>query len=87
MLGNPSIGSYGPGPDRPSVEGLRYAIDGEWGKLLGLDRIPEVRKVAPKNHPSLLTGGLGERWSSQLALPWMADSAQSAGVLITPTVM
>jgi hypothetical protein len=26
-----------------SVEQLRYVAPGEWGKLLGLDRIPEVR--------------------------------------------
>ncbi|MDD4943541.1 MAG: hypothetical protein PHQ13_08405, partial [Rhodoferax sp.] len=29
----------------PSIESLRYKAPGEWGKLLGLDRIPEVRTL------------------------------------------
>ena len=28
-----------------SLEQLRYQAPGEWGKLLGLDRIPEVRTL------------------------------------------
>ena len=28
-----------------SLEGLRYCAPGEWGKVLGLDRIPEVRTL------------------------------------------
>jgi hypothetical protein len=28
-----------------SLEQLRYEAPGEWGKLLGLDRIPEVRTL------------------------------------------
>ncbi|MCP3883297.1 MAG: hypothetical protein GY701_33575, partial [Sulfitobacter sp.] len=32
----------------PSLEQLRYRAPGEWGKLLGLDRIPEVRTVRKK---------------------------------------
>ena len=31
-----------------SVEALRYEPPGEWGKLLGLDRIPEVRTLREK---------------------------------------
>jgi hypothetical protein len=31
-----------------SLEGLRYAASGEWGKLLGLDRAPEVRTLRAK---------------------------------------
>jgi hypothetical protein len=27
----------------PSLKALRYVAPGEWGKLIGLDRIPEVR--------------------------------------------
>ena len=35
-----------------SLECLRYRAPGEWGKLLGLDRIPEVRQQTqlPKHH-------------------------------------
>src|SRR2546422_3722864 len=31
-----------------SVEQLRYRTPGEWGNLLGLDRIPEVRTLRAK---------------------------------------
>src|ERR1017187_4416341 len=31
-----------------SIESLRHSPPGEWGKLLGLDRIPEVRTVREK---------------------------------------
>jgi hypothetical protein len=30
----------------PSLEALRYVAPGEWGKLMGLDRIPEVRTLS-----------------------------------------
>jgi hypothetical protein len=43
----------------PSLEGLRYVIAGEWGKLLGLDRIPEVRTLRQKREPTLLARGPG----------------------------
>ena len=31
-----------------SVESLRYCAPGEWGKLLGLDQVPEVRTLRNK---------------------------------------
>jgi hypothetical protein len=31
-----------------TIESLRYCAPGEWGKLLGLDRIPEVRTLRGK---------------------------------------
>src|SRR5260370_1115162 len=34
-----------------SIEQLRYAAPGEWGNLLGLDRIPEVRTLPVKLQP------------------------------------
>jgi transposase-like protein len=63
-----------------SVEALRYVIAGEWGKLLGLDRIPEVRTLRQKISQLCSPEGRAERWSSQLARQWMADCPQSAGV-------
>ena len=36
-----------------SIENLRYCAPGEWGKLLGLDRIPEARTL--RNKLQLLT--------------------------------
>ena len=32
-----------------SVEGLRYCAPGEWGKIIGLDRIPEARTLRKKD--------------------------------------
>jgi hypothetical protein len=55
----------------PSLEALRYVAPGEWGKLIGLDRIPEVRTLRQK---------ITELWSHALAKQWMADEPQSAGV-------
>lgn len=66
----------------PSMEQLRYHAPGEWGKLLGLDRIPEVKTLRDK------VGILGDdaertaRWSGELARDWMARDSQAAGVLL-----
>ena len=64
----------------PSLEGLRYVAPGEWGKLLGLDRIPEVRTLRQKISALCSPAGRAERWSGELARQWMADDPQSAGV-------
>lgn len=66
----------------PSLEQLRYHAPGEWGKLLGLDRIPEVKTLRDK------VGILGDdiertaRWSGDLARDWMARDIEAAGVLL-----
>jgi len=66
----------------PSVEQLRYQAPGEWGKLLGLDRIPEVKTLREK--VGLLAGDAERtaRWSGGLARDWMARDVQAAGVLL-----
>jgi hypothetical protein len=43
---------------------LRYVAPGEWGKLMGLDRIPEVRTLRQKITQLCSEQGLAERWSS-----------------------
>jgi hypothetical protein len=55
-----------------SLEQLRYQAPGEWGKLLGLDRIPEVRTLRAKL--KLLCQDLGRamRWNAELAQEWIA---------------
>jgi transposase-like protein len=63
-----------------SLESLRYCAPGEWGKVLGLDRIPEVRTLREKLQL------LGEEkkvsaWAAQLSRQWMAQDPQSAGTL------
>ena len=54
-----------------SLEQLRYQAPGEWGKLLGLDRIPEVRTLRAKL--KLLCQDLGRamRWNAELAKEWI----------------
>lgn len=65
-----------------SIEQLRYAAPGEWGNLLGLDRIPEVRTLREKL--KLLCGeqGRAARWNALLAQEWIGQyaSAQSSGL-------
>lgn len=55
-----------------SLEQLRYQAPGEWGKLLGLDRVPEVRTLRAKL--KLLCQDLGRamRWNGALAKEWIA---------------
>jgi hypothetical protein len=55
-----------------SLEQLRYQAPGEWGKLLGLDRVPEVRTLRAKL--KLLCQDLGRamRWNAELAKEWIA---------------
>jgi hypothetical protein len=64
----------------PSLEALRYVAPGEWGKLIGLDRIPEVRTLRQKISELCSQPGRAERWSSLLAKQWMEAEGQSAGV-------
>jgi len=63
-----------------TAEQLRYQPPGEWGLLLGLDRIPEVRTLRRKlKH--LSDHGEVERWAATLSQEWMQDDPQAAGVL------
>ena len=60
-----------------SLEQLRYQAPGEWGKLLGLDRIPEVRTLREKVERLSKEVGRAKTWNAQLAKEWMraSDSA------------
>src|SRR5205085_3601555 len=62
-----------------SLEGLRYEQPGEWGKLLGLDRIPEVKTMRSKI--ALLCEGpeATAQWGSQLAQEWMVAHGAEGG--------
>ncbi len=62
-----------------TIESLRYCAPGEWGKLLGLDRIPEVRTLRRKI--KILSGRKPEKWSARLCADWMESDPQSAGTL------
>ena len=50
-----------------SLEALRYEPPGEWGKLLGLDRIPEVRTLRNKLEQLCEPGGRVQQWSQTLS--------------------
>lgn len=63
-----------------SLEGLRYCAPGEWGKVLGLDRVPEVRtlrgKLAQLGQPETVAA-----WAGALCHDWMAGDPEAAGTL------
>ena len=63
-----------------SIEALRYYAPGEWGKLLGLDRAPEVRTLRVKVK-TLADQNQAFSWSSKLCKEWMAEAPQEAAVL------
>ncbi len=63
-----------------TIESLRYCSPGEWGKLLGLDRIPEARTLREK--VNLLTqDDRASQWGGELSRDWMAMYPESTGVL------
>jgi len=63
-----------------SLESLRYQAPGEWGKLLGLDRIPEVRTLRLKIN-ALCANGQAAKSSADLSEGWMQQNPEQAGVL------
>jgi hypothetical protein len=65
-----------------SLESLRYEPPGEWGKLLGLDRVPEVKTLREKVSLLCTEAGRAQRWSSALAKEWMmASDSDISGAL------
>jgi len=63
-----------------TVEALRYESPGEWGKLLGLDRIPEAKTLRQK------IGLLSDQqqpsqWTAELCRDWMESAPDLAGTL------
>lgn len=65
----------------PSLEALRYEPPGEWGKVLGLDRTPEVRTLRAKLELLCEEIQAVRQWSGQLAREWMEAQPESAGTL------
>ena len=64
----------------PCLEQLRYAAAGEWGNLLGLDRIPEVRTLREKVKLLCAEQGRAARWNAALAQDWIAQHEQHSGL-------
>jgi hypothetical protein len=63
-----------------SIESLRYSAPGEWGNLLGLDRVPEVRTLRGKIQ-LLAQEDAPQQWSAALCERWMAAAPEHSGVL------
>ena len=64
-----------------TVEQLRGHAPGEFGKLLGLDRIPEVRCLRSKLGELGSDAAIVEHWSAHLSKYWMVQDPQAAGTL------
>lgn len=63
-----------------TVEKLQYHSPGELGKLMGLDRIPEVRCLRNKL-TELSKDEAPEKWAALLSKDWMEQSPELAGTL------
>lgn len=63
-----------------SIESLRYSAPGEWGKLIGLDRIPEIRTLRHKIKV-LTSDDSPSQWSAELCKHWMHAAPEHAGIL------
>jgi len=65
-----------------SIEQLRYAAAGEWGDLLGLDRVPEVRTLREKLKLLCAEQGRAATWNAALAKEWMGqqDAEHASGL-------
>ncbi len=62
-----------------SLERLRYEPPGEWGKLLGMDRIPEVKTLRHKLELLSADPTVVHQWSSTLSRDWMEADPESLG--------
>lgn len=63
-----------------TVEQLQYHSPGEMGKLMGLDRVPEVRCLRNKL-AEISEDDAPEKWSRLLSRDWMESSPELAGAL------
>jgi len=61
-------------------EGLRHIPPGEFGKVIGLDRVPEVRTLREKIVVMANTGDPAA-WMQELSKSWMDNDPQEAGYL------
>ena len=61
-------------------ENLRHIPPGELGKVIGLDRVPEVRTLRKKLSLMASTGNPGA-WMQELSKGWMEEDPDEAGYL------
>jgi hypothetical protein len=65
-----------------SLEQSRYLSPGEWGKLLGLDRLPEVKTLRRKISDLCGQDGQAAQWQSRLGGEWMAGAHSERGSVL-----
>ena len=63
-----------------SLEGVRYLPPGELGKIVGLDRIPEVKTLREKVGKLSKSGNVAQ-WHNDLSKYWMESSPELSGYL------
>ena len=63
-----------------TVESLRGYPPGEFGRVVGLDRVPEVRCLRRKMD-ELSAGNAAEVWATHLSRHWMESDPQAVGAL------
>ena len=63
-----------------TIESLRSHAPGEWGKLLGLDRIPEIKTLREKIN-LLSSCDTSASWMSALSSYWMDSEPEISGIL------
>ncbi len=63
-----------------TVEQLRGKAPGELGKLIGLDRVPEVRCLRAKLD-ALSHNDAAEKWMAALSCQWMKEEPEAVGTL------
>lgn len=61
-------------------EGLRHIPPGEFGKVIGLDRVPEVRTLREKI-TMMAANGDPAAWMKELSRTWMEAEPEEAGYL------
>lgn len=62
------------------IERMRFESPGEWGKLLGMDRSPEVRVIRAKLAQICREPDVAH-WAALLSSDWMQSDPQAAGTL------
>jgi transposase-like protein len=67
-----------------SLEQTRYQAPGEWGRMLGLDRLPEVKTLRAKVAALCATAGRAAQWQTCLAKEWMAAAAAPSSAEACP---
>jgi len=64
-----------------NIDGLQYEKPGEWGRVIGLDRIPDKSVMRAKVKAMSSDAGQVAGWCRSLAVDWMESDPSRAGTL------